>query len=169
MKRSLMITTAVACAAVLGACATASPDVVRPYEAQRMSTVIDAVVLSVRPVTIDGSQSGLGSASGAVVGSVAGSGVGGRRDSLVGGIIGAVVGGVIGNSIERGSTSQKGEEIVVQLRNGDRRAVVQAQGSETFSTGEPVMLIYTGDRVTVTKAPVTLVPVHPSQMPPSRS
>jgi outer membrane lipoprotein SlyB len=162
MKRPLMIATTVACAAVLGACATASPDVVRPYEAQRLSTVIDAVVLSVRPVTIDGSQAGIGSTAGAVVGGVAGSGIGGRRDSVAGGIIGAVIGGVVGNAIERGATSEQGEEIIVQLRNGERRAVVQAKGAETFTTGEPVMLIYTGNRVSVTKAPVTLAPVLPA-------
>ena len=45
--------------ATLTACATHNPDVIRPYEAQRMSQVWDATVLSVRPVTIDGSQSGL--------------------------------------------------------------------------------------------------------------
>ena len=46
--------------AALTACATSSPDVVHPYEAQRASYVYDATVLSIRPVTIDGSQSGLG-------------------------------------------------------------------------------------------------------------
>lgn len=165
MKAILSLATAAVCSALLGACATSSPDVVRPYEAQRLSTVIDAVVLSVRPVTIDGSQSGIGGVAGAVVGNVAGASVGGYRDSLAAGIIGAVIGGVIGNSIERGATTQSGEEIVVQLRNGQRRAVVQAKGAETFNTGEPVLLIYTGNRVSVTKAPVTLMPVMPAPAP----
>ena len=40
--------------ASLAACATHSPDVIHPYEAQRLSQLSDATVLSVRPVTIDG-------------------------------------------------------------------------------------------------------------------
>ncbi len=43
MKHVLSALAAVA----LTACATASPDVIRPYEAQRMSQVYDATVLSV--------------------------------------------------------------------------------------------------------------------------
>src|SRR5689334_1373692 len=46
--------------ASLGACATSSPDVVHPYQTQRMAQVLDATVLNVRPVTVDGSQSGVG-------------------------------------------------------------------------------------------------------------
>ena len=36
-----------------------------------MSQVLDATVLAVRPVTVDGSQSGLGATAGAVAGGVA--------------------------------------------------------------------------------------------------
>jgi outer membrane lipoprotein SlyB len=161
MQRLFITVTAAACAAVFSGCATNSPDVVSSYQAQRMSTVVDAVVLSVRPVTIDGSQSGLGATAGAVVGGVAGSSVGGYRDSLAAGVIGAVVGGVVGNTIERGSTRQAGVEIIVQLRNGERRAVVQAVGNETFVAGDSVMLINTGGRVNVTKTPVMLAPAAP--------
>lgn len=161
MNRLALGAATLACAALLGACATSSPDVVSGYGAQRLSTVIDATVLSVRPVTIDGSQSGIGATAGAMAGSVAGSGVGGRRDSFVGGILGAVIGGVVGNALERGTTTQAGVEIVVQTRAGERKAVVQAVGSERFAPGDAVMLINTDGRVTVTKAAVTLMPVAP--------
>ena len=127
--------------AALAACTTASPDVIRPHEAQRMSQVYDATVLSVRPVTIDGSQSGIGGTAGAVAGGVAGSTIGGHRDSIVGTVIGAVVGGVVGNAVERGATRQDAVEILVQLRNGERRAVVQANGNEAWAVGEPVVLV----------------------------
>ena len=162
MNRFILATATLAGAALLGACATASPDVVSSYGAQRLSSVIDATVLSVRPVTIDGSQSGIGAAAGAMVGDVAGSGVGHRSDSFVGGILGAVVGGVVGNAIERGTTSQTGVEIVVQTRAGEREAVVQALGKETFAPGDPVMLINTNGHITVTKAAVTVVPMTPA-------
>jgi outer membrane lipoprotein SlyB len=142
----------------LGACATSSPDVVSRNEAQRMSTVVDAVVLSTRPVTVDGSQSGIGATAGGVVGGIAGSSVGGKRESVVVGIIGAVVGGVVGNAVERGATREEAVEILVQLKNGDRRSVVQAKAAEAFAPGDPVILVTTGGRVRVTKAPVVTAP-----------
>ena len=140
-------------AVALAACATASPDVIRPYEAQRMSQVYDATVLSVRPVTIDGSQSGIGSTAGAVAGGVAGSTIGGHRDSIVGTVIGAVVGGVVGNAVERGATKEDAQEILIQLKNGDRRSVVQAKGAEVLVAGDSVIIVSTGGKVRVTKAP----------------
>jgi outer membrane lipoprotein SlyB len=123
----------VLCAAALAglaACATTSPDIVPRHQAQRLSQVWDATVFSVRPVTIDGSQSGIGAGAGAIAGGVAGSNIGGYRDGFVASIIGAVIGGVIGNAVERGVTRESAVEIVVRLRNGERRSVVQATGAE---------------------------------------
>ena len=142
-------------AAALSACATSNPDVVPRYQAQRMSSVYDATVLSVRPVTIDGSQSGLGGTAGAVAGGVAGSTIGGHRDSIVGAVVGAVVGGVIGNAVERGTTRENAVELVVQLRNGERRSVIQGIGNETWGVGEPVVLVVSGGRTRVSRAPAT--------------
>ncbi|MEO5881435.1 MAG: glycine zipper 2TM domain-containing protein [Caldimonas sp.] len=139
--------------ASLTACATHSPDVVRPYEAQRLSQVWDATVLSVRPVTIDGTQTGLGSTAGAVAGGVAGSTVGGHREGFVFGVLGAIVGGVVGNAVERNATRENAVEILVQLRNGERRSVVQANGSEQWAVGEPVVLVTTAGRTRVSRAP----------------
>jgi outer membrane lipoprotein SlyB len=142
-----------ALAALLGACATSSPDVVSRSEAQRLSTVVDAVVLSSRPVLVDGNQSGLGSAAGGVIGGVAGSSVGGSREAVAVGIIGAVIGGVIGNAAERLGTREEAVEILLQLKSGDRRSVVQARAAEVFAPGDAVILVTTGGRVRVTKAP----------------
>jgi outer membrane lipoprotein SlyB len=145
--------TALALAAVLGACSTSSPDVIKREDAQRMSTVQDGTVLSIRSVTVDGSQSGVGGVAGAVVGGVAGSGVGGRRESAIVGVLGAVAGAVAGNAIERATTKEAAVEILVQLRNGDRRAIVQAKGTETLNAGDAVIIVTTGGKVRVTKAP----------------
>lgn len=139
--------------ATLAACTTSNPDVVRRYETQRLSQVYDATVLSVRPVTVDGSQSGLGAGAGAVAGGVAGSTIGGHRDSIVGTVVGAVVGGVIGNAVERGATRENAIEIVVQLRNGERRAIVQGAGGEAFGPGDAVVLVTTGGRTRISRAP----------------
>jgi len=142
--------------ASLGACATSSPDVIQRNEAQRLSQVQDGTVLSIRPVTVDGSQSGLGGTAGGVVGAVAGSSIGGHRDSIVGGVLGAVVGGVIGNAAERAGTRENAVEILIQLRNGERRAIVQAQGSEVLNAGDAVVLVTTGGKTRVTRAPAVM-------------
>jgi outer membrane lipoprotein SlyB len=159
MKRFLGIAAALA----LTACATSNPNVVPVYGAQRMSNVYDATVLSVRPITIDGSQSGLGAGAGAIAGGIAGSNVGGGNGAIVGSVIGAVLGGVAGNAVERGSTQQNGVEIIVQLRNGQRRAIVQGATPDVFVPGDPVILIVSGANTRVQHAPqVGQAPAHPA-------
>ena len=142
----------------LAACTTTSPDVISRNEAQRLSTVTDATVLSVRSVTVDGTQSGVGSAAGAVIGGVAGSSRGNNRESIALGVLGAVVGGVIGNTVERATTKEDALEILVQLTNGERRSVVQAKGDENLQAGDAVILVTTGGKVRVTKAPAVQQP-----------
>nr|HET7860004.1 hypothetical protein [Caldimonas sp.] len=154
-------------AAALTACATSSPDVIHPYEAQRASYVYDATVLSVRPVTIDGSQSGLGATAGAVAGGVAGStiGHGGSPEAFIGSVAGAILGGVVGNAMERGATQRNGAEIVVQLRNGERRSVVQQLGNEAFAPGDAVVLVWTAGRARISHAPMPAGAPAPATAP----
>lgn len=155
MKRTSL---ALLLVATLAACSTTSPDVVGRGDAQRMSTVLDGTVLAIRPVTIEGTQSGTGAAAGGVIGGVAGSSVGGKREAVAVGVLGAVVGGVVGNAVERQATREQGEEILVQLRNGERRAIVQARGADVLNPGDAVLIISSGGKVRVTKAP----PVAPA-------
>lgn len=156
-------------ATFLAACTTTSPDVVQRGDAQRLSQVQDATVLSVRPVVVDGSQSGVGAVTGGVVGGVAGSSVGGHREGAVVGVIGAVVGGVIGNAVERSATKENAFEILVQLRNGERRAIVQAQGNESLAQGDAVILVTTGGKTRVMRAPATNAPQSPQPVGVPRS
>jgi outer membrane lipoprotein SlyB len=137
----------------LAACSTTSPDVIQRGDAQRLSQVQDATVLSVRPVTVEGSQSGGGATAGGVIGGVAGSTVGGHREGIAVGILGAVAGAVVGNALERSSTREDAVEVLVQMKNGDRRAIVQAKGNETLMAGDPVVLVTTGGKTRVTRAP----------------
>jgi outer membrane lipoprotein SlyB len=139
--------------AALAACATSSPDVVQRSAAQRMSQVQDATVLSVRTITIDGSQTGGGAAAGALAGGVAGSTVGGKREAAVVGVLGAVAGAVVGNAVERASTKEEGLEILIQLKNGERRSLVQGIGKETFEPGDAVVLVTTDGKTRLIKAP----------------
>lgn len=147
--------------AVLAACTTTSPDVIHRNDANRMATVLDGTVLSTRPVTVEGNQSGGGAAAGAVVGGIAGSSVGGHRESVAVGVLGAVAGAVIGNAVERSATREEAVEILVQLRNGERRAIVQAKAGEEFRPGDAVVIVTTGGKVRVTKAPTVTAPATP--------
>lgn len=141
-------------AVVLSACSTTSPDVVKPGDAQRLSQVSDAVVLAVRPVVVEGSQSGVGGTAGAVIGGVAGAGsTGNSRGAVIGGVAGAVVGAVVGNAAERFGTREDALEILLQMANGDRRAIVQAKGEQAFKPGDPVILVTTAGKTRVMHAP----------------
>jgi outer membrane lipoprotein SlyB len=149
MKKLLIALTAVA----MAACTTTSPDVVSRNDAQRLSQVQDATVLSVRPVVVEGSQTGGGAVAGGVVGGIAGGSVGGRREAVAVGVLAAVAGAVVGNAVERMGTRENAFEVLIQLRNGERRSIVQAKGNETFNPGESVILVTTNGKTRVMKAP----------------
>jgi len=153
MKRTLL---ALSLAALLAACSTTSPDVVQRGDAQRMSSVLDGVILSLRPVTVEGSQSGIGGTAGGVVGAIAGASAGNRgsREASAVGVLGAVAGAVVGNAVERMTTREEAVEILVQLKGGERRAIVQAKAGENLAAGDSVILVTTGGKVRVTRAPV---------------
>ena len=159
MKRFVSRGILVLVAASLAACATSSPDVISRSDAQRMAQVQDGVVLTVRPVVVDGSQSGMGATVGGVVGAVGGYGGSGvKREAQILGVLASVAGAAAGNAIERLSTREDALEILVQLKSGDRRAVVQATGGETFNPGDPVIIVTTGGKVRITKAPAVAKP-----------
>lgn len=141
-------------ALILTACASSSPDVIQRGDAQRLSQVQDGVVLSVRTVTVEGNQSGAGAVTGGVVGGLAGYGAGsGQREAQIVGILAAAAGAAAGNVIERMSTREEAYEILVQLKSGERRAIVQAKGAEVFAPGDAVVLVTTGGKVRVAKTP----------------
>ena len=154
MRKVVQLLLVVSIAAVLGACASSSPDVIERGDAQRMAKVENGVVLSVRTVTVDGSQSGIGGVVGGVVGAIGGYGGSGvQREAQVLGVLAGVAGAAAGNAIERFSTREDALELLVQLRSGENRAIVQAKGSEKFEPGDPVIIVTTGAKVRVTRAP----------------
>ncbi|MBT9505994.1 hypothetical protein [Rhodoferax sp.] len=154
MKHFLNLGLALIVAATLGACATSSPDVIQRGDAQRMAQVEDGVVLSVRPVVVDGSQSGIGATVGGVVGAIGGySASGVQREGQILGVLAGVAGAAAGNLVERMSTREEAIELLIQLKGGERRAIVQAKGGEVLTAGDAVILVTTGGKVRVTKAP----------------
>lgn len=157
MLKIVNVTLSLAVAVVLAACASSSPDVIQRGDTQRMAQVQDGVVLSVRPVVVDGSQTGIGATVGGVVGAIGGyAGSGVQREGQVLGVLAGVAGAAAGNAIERMSTREDALEILVQLKSGDRRAIVQAKGAEVFAPGDAVILITTGGKIRVTKAPAVV-------------
>lgn len=142
-------------ATLVAGCASSSPDVVRRSDAQRLSTVSDAVVLSVRSVTVEGTQSGVGAATGGIVAGAAAYGSGGSNptNAAVVGILGAAAGAVAGNLIERTGTREDAYEILLQLAGGERRSIVQGKGEETFKPGDAVLLVNSGGKIRVMLAP----------------
>lgn len=160
-----------ALAAALAACTTTSPDVIQRGDAQRLSQVQDATVLSTRDVVVEGSQSGAGAATGGVIGGIAGSTRSSGREQVAIGVVGAVAGALAGHAIERAATRESAQEILVQLRNGERRAIVQAKGNESFMPGEAVVLVTTGGKTRVVRNPAgmpaaTLAPTNATQPAP---
>jgi len=154
MKQFPTLIVSLLTAVFLAACASSSPDVIQRGDAQRLAPVQDGVVLSVRPVVVDGSQTGIGAGVGGVVGAIGGySGSGVAREAQVLGVLAGVAGAAAGNAIERLSTREDAVEILVQLKGGDRRAIVQAKGTEVLAAGDAVILVTTGSKVRVTKAP----------------
>jgi outer membrane lipoprotein SlyB len=130
----------------LGGCATQqrSASVYRAGEAQREQTVRLATVESLREVTIDRGQTGVGTGAGAVVGGVAGSSVGQGKGSVIGAVAGAVAGGIIGQTLENQSSKVPGLEITVRLDNGELRAIVQEIDGQQFKPGDRVRLLSEG-------------------------
>lgn len=135
---------ALAATAILAGCATSkSGDVYSRDEALREQSVRLATVESVRPVTIQGTRSGIGAAAGGIAGGVAGSGVGHGKGSTIAGVLGAVGGGIAGQAIEEGTTRKNGVEITVRLQNGELRAIVQEE-TDKFVAGQKVRLLTSG-------------------------
>jgi outer membrane lipoprotein SlyB len=108
------------------------------------STFKKGVVLSVRDVTIKGTESGAGAAAGATAGGLAGSTLGGNTATrALGGLGGAVIGGIVGHTTENVITGGDASEFVVQPDAGEPYAIVQVNDEE-LKAGERVLIIESG-------------------------
>jgi outer membrane lipoprotein SlyB len=140
------------CALTIAGCATQpnSGSVYRSGEAGREQVVRMGVVESVRNVTIDKGENGIGTvAGGALGGLAAGRNIGSGTGALAAGIVGALAGGIAGQRIENSASRQAGVEITVRLDNGQLRAITQ-DADESFRVGERVRLVSSGRTTRVT-------------------
>lgn len=146
--KSTGIILAIAASILAAGCAgpSSSGSVYTPGQAQREQSIRMGVVESVRTVTIEPRQSGVGAATGGIVGGIAGSNIGGGRGSIIGSVLGAVAGGLAGQAAEGAAMRKQGIEVTVKLDNGELRAVTQ-EADENFRPGERVRLL-SGNGVT---------------------
>ena len=151
MNTSTSILLAAAAAVALAGCASSkSGSVYSRQDARQEQTVRMGVVESVRSVSIEGTQSGIGAVAGGVAGGIGGSAIGSGRGAAVAAVAGAVAGGLLGAAAEEGLTRQEGVEITVRLDNGELRAIVQA-ADEVFKPGERVRLLSVNGQTRVGK------------------
>jgi len=151
MKKVLILASVVS-VALLSACASTSNSgsVYRAGQTQSEQTVRMGYVESVREVTIEKGQSGVGTVAGAALGGIAaGSNIGQGNGAIAAGIVGAVAGGLLGQNIEKNVNQQRGFEITVRLDSGEMRAIVQA-ADEQFRPGDRVRLLSDGRTTRVT-------------------
>jgi outer membrane lipoprotein SlyB len=131
---------------VLAGCAPArSGDVYRRGEALRAQSVELGVIESLRPVRIEGGDSGVGTVGGAALGGIAGSTLGGgSRAHAAGAIAGAILGGLAGTAIERDVNKANGIEVTVRLDSGRMLAVVQEGDGAEFRPGDRIRVLSDG-------------------------
>ena len=137
----LLILTTVALAAT-GCMHSQKGDVYSRNDVGRPQSVRMGTVTALRPVTIEGTKSPVGSGAGAIAGGIAASTIGGGRGSYVAAVLGAVAGGLIGAAAEEGMTRAEGVEITVEEDDGNTYAYVQALSEgEIFRIGDPVRIL----------------------------
>ena len=108
----------------------------------RTQQISYGVIVSMRPVTVQGQQSGVGTGGGAVAGGVAGSFIGGRdpRSNLIGAVGGAILGGLAGNAIEKSASTGQAMEFIIQEDNSPQPISVVQTNEENFRPGERIIL-----------------------------
>ncbi|NDP41779.1 MAG: glycine zipper 2TM domain-containing protein [Aromatoleum sp.] len=136
---------------VAGCAPERSGDVYQRGEALRAQSVEFGTIESLRPVRIDGGQSGVGTVGGAVLGGIAGSTIGGGRGSTAGAVAGAILGGIVGSAVEKDVTKANGVEVTVRLDSGRMVAIVQEGSGDEFRPGDRVRVTSDGYTTRVTR------------------
>lgn len=149
MKPVRLLAWAFSAAALLGLSACAGSQSGSAYSRSQTRgemLVRMGIVDSVRTVTIEGTQSGVGVVAGGVLGGIAGSNVGKGSGATAGAVVGAVLGGLAGQAIEEQGSKKAGLEITIRLDSGQLIAVTQ-EADEAFHPGERVRIL-SGDGLT---------------------
>lgn len=139
MNKSVFVV--LCCVTLLVGCASRqSGDIYSRSQAMQQLSVFYGTVLVVSPVTIEGTQTGLGTMAGGVVGGIAGHSVGGGHGQALATAAGAIGGALLGAAVEEGSTRRNGLEITVELDSGEVIAVVQ-EADDLYAVGDRVRIV----------------------------
>jgi outer membrane lipoprotein SlyB len=141
LARPLVAAACLAAVLALGACGPRNTNTTyTPADIGRSAQVSYGVIVSMRPVTIQGQGAGVGTLGGAAAGGVAGSFIGGDpRANILGAIGGAIIGGLAGTMAERSATTGEAMEFIIREDDGQTISVVQTN-EERFQAGERVVL-----------------------------
>ena len=108
------------------------------------------IIVSVRDVSIKGTQSGVGAVSGAVAGGLAGSKVSENQTvSAIGAIGGVIVGGLVGAKAEELIMQGDATEFVIQPDVGQPFTSIQLN-EEELKKGERVLIIHS-DKIRIVR------------------
>lgn len=137
----------------LAACAPANTNT--SYTAGAIGVAAEVrygTIVGMRPVRIEGSQSGVGTVAGGVTGGLLGSTIGGDwRARTVAGVVGAGLGALAGNAIERGATQGEAVEFTIRPQGGAPDFSVVQTNELQLQPGEFVAVSF-GDRVRLARA-----------------
>lgn len=100
-------------------------------------------VVSIQPVAVGGSSSGLGAIAGGVLGGVLGNQVGGGNGRTIATIAGAGGGAYMGNQVEKGMNQRTQYRVVVRTDGGGTRTFTES--SARWQAGDRVSI--QGDRL----------------------
>jgi len=109
-------------------------------QARTSHSVYYGTILRVGEVTIEGTQTGVGTIAGGVMGGVLGSAVGSGSGRGIATAGGAILGGLTGSAIEKGATTVAGLELEVELDNGELILIVQEKDG-IYNVGDRVRVI----------------------------
>lgn len=140
MKKNYVMSFFVVTAMLTGCASSKSGEVYSRDQARQAMTVQLGTVEFVKPVQVEGSQSGLGAAAGGIAGGVAGSTIGQGKGSTLASLGGAAFGALAGNLAEKKMSEVDGVEITVKLDDGKAIAVVQ-ENDVMFAVGDRVRVL----------------------------
>jgi outer membrane lipoprotein SlyB len=125
---------------LLSGCALQPSDSFSRRELNQTYRVEMGTVERVRNVSIQGTDSGVGTIGGGALGGIAGGAIGGGRGSDIAAILGVIGGLLIGNAVEQQTTQELGLELTVKLDNGQTALVIQA-ADPPFQIGDRVRVL----------------------------
>lgn len=144
-RLACVISSLVLLALSLQGCApSASGKVYTRGQARQSMQVYYGTVQQVSEVSIEGTQTGIGTLAGGALGAGVGQTMGSGSGRTLATIVGGVAGVLAGQATEKGVTTKAGLEILVNLDNGEVVSVVQ-ESDVIFKPGDRVRVLRAAD------------------------